>query len=473
MKIIGREREKIEFQELKNSKTSEFVVVYGRRRVGKTFLIREFFKNKFDFYHTGILNSPKSTQLQEFNYALNQISKDVPNTSVNNWFDAFHKLEFILEHSKNKGKKIIFLDEMPWMATQKSGFMQALDLFWNKWASARKDILLIVCGSATSWLFDNIINNTGGMHNRITQKIHLKPFSLLECETFFKDKKVPMNRRQICETYMVFGGIPLYLNFFKGNLSVAQNIDNILFSDDALLKNEFSQLYRSLFSNSEKYIEIVKALGTKVKGLTRKEILKITKLSNGGGFSEMLNDLELSGFIRKYYSLDKKEQNIIYQLSDFYTLFYFNFIENQNNRDENYWTHLIDNQKHRTWSGYSFEQLCLEHLQQIKQKLGISGVLTNTASWLGEYEDEKAQIDLLIDRNDGIINLCEMKFSKSIFIIDKNTWQNLMTKTEIFRNSSNTTKAIHLTMITPLGIKTNKYSGDIHSEIKLEDLFKQ
>ena len=462
-----------ELQALKKSKSSEFVVVYGRRRVGKTFLIREFFKNKFDFYHTAVLNSNRATQLSEFNFALNQTSKDIPNTPVNTWFDAFHKLEFILEHSKNKGKKVIFFDEMPWMATQKSGFIQALDLFWNKWASARKDILLIVCGSATSWIFDKIINNTGGLHNRITQKIHLKPFTLLECEKFFKEKKVPMNRRQICETYMIFGGIPYYLNFFKNNLSVAQNVDNILFAEDALLNNEFQQLYRSLFKHSENHIEIVKAIGLKVKGLTREEILKTTKLSNGGGFSKMLIELELSGFIRKYYSFNKKENNIIYQLSDFYTLFYFNFIENQNHKDANYWQHLLDNQKHRTWTGYAFEQLCLEHLKQIKQKLGIAGVLTNTASWLGEFDKEKAQIDLLIDRNDGIINICEMKFSKSVFVVDKKNWQDLMTKLNILTNVAKTSKAMHLTMITPFGIKKNKYSGDINSEIKLDDLFKE
>jgi AAA+ ATPase superfamily predicted ATPase len=471
MKIIGREKERQKFQEFLHSDASEFVVVYGRRRVGKTFLIREAFGNKFDFYHTGIANTKKETQLSEFNFALNQTAKKLPNTPINTWFDAFHKLEFLLEHSKNKGKKIVFLDELPWMDTPKSGIIQALELFWNKWASARKDILLIVCGSATSWLSDKLINNRGGLHNRITQHIFLKPFTLRECEDFFKEKRVTLNRKQIAEAYMIFGGIPYYLNLFKKNFSLPQNVDAVLFAEDAPLRNEFLLLYQSLFNHSEKYIEIVKAMGSKAKGLTRDEILSLIKLTNGGGFSKRLRDLELSGFIRKYYSIDKKEKDAIYQLVDFFTLFYFNFIENQKHNDENYWQHLVDNARHRAWSGFAFEQICLEHLPLIKQKLGISGVLTNAASWVGTYNDSKVQIDLLIDRNDGIINLCEMKFAKGVYTLDKKTWQNLLNKMEVFRQNTKSRKATHLTMLTPFGILPNEYSGDVNSEIVLDDLF--
>jgi hypothetical protein len=411
------------------------------------------------------------TQLSEFNFALNQKIKELPNTPVNSWFDAFHKLEFLLEHTKNKGKKIVFLDELPWMDTQKSGFIQALELFWNKWASARNDILLIVCGSATSWMFDKLINNRGGLHNRISQQIYLKPFTLAECEEFFKEKKVALTRKQIVEAYMVFGGIPYYLNFFKKKWSLPQNVDAILFAEGAPLKNEFPALYQSLFNHSEKYMAIVKAMSRKAKGLTRDEILSITKFTNGGGFTKLLHDLELSGFIRKYYSIDKKEKDAIYQLVDFFTLFYFNFIEKKKHSDENYWSHLIDNAQHRAWSGFSFEQICLYHLPLIKQKLGISGVLTNTASWIGTHNGSKVQIDLLIDRNDGIINICEIKFAKSVYAIDKKTWRNLLYKMEVFWQNTKLRKAIHLTLISPFGVLQNEYSSDVNSEIVLDDLF--
>jgi AAA+ ATPase superfamily predicted ATPase len=472
MKIIGRQREQAKLQELVNSKSSEFVVVYGRRRVGKTYLVREFFNKKFDFYHTGVANSDKATQLSEFNYALNQTAQNLPDTPVNSWFDAFHKLEFILEHGKNKGKKVVFLDELPWMDSQKSGFVQALELFWNKWASARNDIFLIVCGSAASWLFDKVINSHGGLHNRVTQQIHLKPFTLSECEEFFKEKKVTLSRKQIAEVYMIFGGVPYYLNFFRKNLSLPQNVDAILFAGDAPLKNEFLSLYQSLFNHSERYIGIVKALGAKTKGLTRDEILSSTKQNNGGGFSKLLKDLELSSFIRKYYSINKKEKDAIYQLTDFFSLFYFNFMDSQKHNDENFWQHIIDNAQHRAWSGFAFEQLCLYHLPFVKQKLGIQGVLTNVASWIGSFDNKKVQIDLLLDRNDGIINLCEIKFTKGMYMIDKATWQNLLNKLEVFRQNIQTKKAIHLTMLTPFGISQNEYAGDINSEIILDDLFK-
>jgi hypothetical protein len=331
--------------------------------------------------------------------------------------------------------------------------------------------LYICSGSATSWLFDKLINNRGGLYNRVTQQIYLKPFTLKECEDFFKEKRVTLNRKQIAEAYMIFGGIPYYLNLFKKNFSLPQNVDAILFAEGTSLKNEFLSLYQSLFNHSEKHIEIVKALGKKVKGLTRDEILSITKLTNGGGFSKLLRDLELSGFIRKYYSLDKKEKDAIYQLVDFFTLFYFNFIENQKHNDENYWQHLVDNARHRAWSGFAFEQICLEHLPLIKQKLGISGVLTNAASWIGTFNGSKVQIDLLIDRNDGVINLCEMKFAKGVYTLDKKTGQNLLNKMEVFRQNTKSRKAIHLTMFTPFGILKNEYSGDINSEIVLDDLF--
>lgn len=473
MKIIGRRYEQAKFQEFLNSKSSEFVVVYGRRRVGKTFLVREYFNRKFDFYHTGVANSDKATQLSEFNYALHQTSQKLPNTSVKTWFEAFHKLEFILERSKNKGKKIVFFDELPWMDTQKSGFVQALELFWNKWASARNDILLIVCSSAASWMFDKLINNRGGLHNRVTQHLHLKPFTLIECEEFFKEKMVSLSRKQIAEAYMIFGGIPYYLNFFKKNLSLPQNVDAILFSEVAPLKNEFLSLYRSLFNHSEKYIEIVKALGTKTKGLTRDEIISLTKRTNGGGFSKLLKDLEQSGFIRKYHSIDKKEKGAIYQLTDFFTVFHFNFMANRKYNDENYWQHLIDHAEHRAWSEFAFEQVCLYHLPLVKQKLGISGILTNVASWIGTFDQKKVQIDLLIDRNDGVINLCEMKFAKGIYTIDKTNWQNLLNKIEVFRQNIKSKKAIHLTMLTPFGIAQNEYSSEVNSEIVLDDLFNQ
>ncbi|GHT88679.1 hypothetical protein FACS189474_4340 [Bacteroidia bacterium] len=468
--MIGRKEERKQLTSFVEADKSEFVVVFGRRRVGKTYLVREFFNDKFAFYHTGMANSTTKVQLQNFNASLNRYSS-IHYPFANNWFDAFEQLIHLLSHKRTKGKKVVFIDEIPWMDTPRSGFISALEHFWNGWASAQKDMLLIVCGSATSWMTNEILKNHGGLHNRVTQQIYLQPFTLSECEEYFKQQGMELSRSEIVENYMILGGIPYYLSLMKKNLSVTQNIDNLCFNINATLKNEFENLYASLFRKYENYVKIVEALSLKTKGLTREEIIEITKLANGGSFTRILNDLELCGFIRKYHGFDKKQRESLYQLSDFYTLFYFNFMKNNTFDDSNYWTNAIDNARRRAWSGYAFEQVCLAHLPQIKQKLGISGVLTKTASWQSNNKENAAQIDLLIERNDRVINLCEIKYAVDEFVIDKQYDEILRKKRAAFKEETKTRKTIHITMITTNGVRHNQYWGNIQSEITMDDLF--
>ncbi|GHT25406.1 hypothetical protein FACS189430_11970 [Bacteroidia bacterium] len=475
MKIVGRAAEQDAINKYVESESPEFVVVYGRRRIGKTFLIREHFANKFTFYCTGLAKTELppmmqlKAQLRTFNAALNQYGKifyPVPET----WFDAFEQLIHLLRYNKKKGKKVIFLDEMPWMDTPRSGFISALEHFWNGWASARPDILLIVCGSATSWMMNNLIKNHGGLHNRVTQRIVLEPFTLGECEEFFKYKKIVMSRKQIVECYMILGGIPYYLSLIEKSLSLAQNIDKLCFARTGALYDEFSSLYASLFRHSEHHVKVVETLGQKTKGLTRDEILKISKLQ-GGGLSKTLEELEQCGFIRKYHSFNKKNKNMLYQLIDFYTLFFLNFIRHRKHRDKHFWLNINKEPKHRAWSGYAFEMVCLAHVEQIRKKLGISGVVCNVASWKSLNETPGAQIDLLIERNDQIINLCEMKYSDAEFTVDRKYDENLRNKRAAFVRESKTRKTVFLTMVTTYGVKHNEYWGNIQSEVKMDDLF--
>ena len=468
--MIGRKEEQAELQQIVESKQAEFVAVFGRRRVGKTFLIKEFFNHKFTFYHTGISNSDMNMQLNLFNTSLNEYGK-VTYTKSRNWFEAFENLAHLLKNTKTKNKKVVFIDEMPWMDTHKSGFVSALEWFWNSYVSAQKDIVLIVCGSASSWVMNKIIKNHGGLHNRVTRQIYLKPFNLLECEQMFAENRISFNRHQMVESYMIFGGIPYYLSLFQKRYGLSQNIDNLCFKDKGKLTDEFENLYASLFKNYGKHITIVKALSTKVKGLSREEIIEISKLPNGGSLTRILEELELSGFIRRYKSFQKKEKSAIYQLVDFFTLFYFNFMYTKRENDEHFWTNFIENARHRAWSGYGFEQVCLAHLSQIKQKLGISGVITRTATWRSNDKENLAQIDLLIERNDDVINLCEMKYASGVFVIDKKYDENLRNKRAAFRAEVKTMKAIHLTFITTYGLKHNEYWGNIQSEITMDDLF--
>ena len=468
--MIGREAEKTDFIRFLESEKSEFVVVFGRRRVGKTFLIREFLGNKFTFYHTGMANTEKETQLQNFNSSLHKYG-NIPYPKVSTWLEAFEQLISLLSNKKTKGKKVVFIDEMPWMDTPRSGFVQALEFFWNSWASAQKDILLIVCGSASSWIMNKLIKNHGGLHNRITQQIHLLPFTLGECEEYFQKNNIALNRHQIVESYMIFGGIPYYLSLMQKQYSLAQNVDRLCFAERGMLRNEFENLYASLFRNYENHVKIVEALSKKTKGLTREEIIENTRLPNGGGLTKTLEDLELCGFIRKYKAIGKKERQSLFQLTDFFTLFYFNFMSDNKFNDEHFWTNFIENARHRAWSGYAFEQVCLAHLPQIKRKLGIAGVLTNTASWRSNDSDNSAQIDLLIERNDKVINLCEMKYVQEQFVIDKKQDENLRNKRAVFKRETKTRKAVHLTMITTYGIKRNEYWGNIQSEVTMDGLF--
>ncbi|MCL2028657.1 MAG: ATP-binding protein [Bacteroidales bacterium] len=467
--IIGRSQQQEELSTLYQSKQSEFLVVYGRRRVGKTFLIREYFGNSFNFHVTGLANVDTHDQLVNFHAALREYSnKSLPFAQT--WFEAFQQLIELLKKTKAK-KKVIFFDELPWMDTAKSKFMSAFEHFWNSWASAQKDVMLIVCGSSTSWLMDKIINNKGGLHNRTTHQMYLKPFSLSETELYLRSRNFAWTQKQIAECYMVFGGIPYYLSLLNKKFGVPQNVDRLLFSESGRLKNEFLNLYASLFRFSERYIQIVEALSKKLKGLTREEILNATKLPDGGNFTKLLKDLELCGFIRKYNGFGKKKKESLFQLVDFYTLFYFRFIEKNRSFDEHFWTHSADTSAIRAWKGYSFELLCLTHILEIKRALGIHGMLTKVATWKSEQSDDGAQIDLLIERNDNVINLCEMKFSKGEFTIDKAYFKSLQNKVEAFQAETNPQQAIHLTLISSNGLKPNAYSQQIQNELILGDLF--
>jgi uncharacterized protein len=468
-RIIGRAEQKAKLNSYIASDSSEFAVVYGRRRVGKTFLIREYFNNIFDFQMTGIANAGMKEQLINFHAAIQKYNPLVI-PFANTWFDAFQQLIELLEHSKSK-RKIVFLDELPWLDTPKSGFLSAFEHFWNDWASARRDILLIVCGSATSWITGKLLNNKGGLHNRITKKMTIAPFTLGECEDYLLSKNISLNRYQIVESYMIFGGIPYYLSLLEKGMSLAQNIDNLFFNESGELRNEFNNLYASLFKNHENYVKVVEALAKKAKGLSRDEILSLSKLSDGGSTTRILQELEECKFIRKYSALDKKTKDGLYQLTDFYTLFYFKFIQRNEYNDAHFWSTSIDSSHHRAWNGYAFEQVCLAHIDQIKRKLGISGVQCKAASWRSRTADPGAQIDLLIERKDQVINLCEMKYSTEEFTIDKNYGKTLRNKVTAFREETKTRKAIHITMVTTYGIKQNEYAGMIQNEVVLDDLF--
>jgi len=470
--IIGRKKEIQKLDNIIQSKKSEFLAVYGRRRVGKTFLIREYFNYTFDFQMSGLANATTEQQLFNFDTALFKQSNLHFEGASENWLIAFQRLIEHLESKTNQGKIVLFFDELSWFDTPVSDFMMGLEHFWNSWATNRKDVLLIVCGSAASWMVNILINNSGGLHNRITQKMKIEPFNLQETEEMLAAKNCDLERYQIAQLYMVLGGIPYYLDAIQPHLSTPQNIQELLFDKSGLLKNEFFNLYRSLFRKYEIYEKVVEVLASKNEGLQRSQIVKQSGISSGGTLTKVLADLEESGFICAYTSLDNKQKNTLYRLSDYYTAFYFRFIKNGKYQGKDAWINLIDNPVQRTWQGFAFEQICLDHVWQIKKALGISGVQSNNVAWRGSTGEKSAQIDMLIDRRDQVISLCECKFSLNTFSIDKDYSEKLRSKIATFKTVTKTKKSVFLTMITSYGVEKNKYANLlVRNEVTMDDLF--
>lgn len=473
-KIIGRAYEMDLLRQHVQSNESELVVVYGRRRVGKTFLVNYFFKNQYTFKLTGVYNQPTSVQLERFAAQIEEYGDDA--AIPENWYKAFDKLKRLLRQTTTQGKKVVFIDEMPWLDTEGSNFVAAFEQFWNGWASAEGDILLIACGSATSWMTDKLLANQGGLFNRCGSRIFVRPFTLRETEEYLLSKGIEWTHYDIAECYMIMGGIPFYLKQLNPKWTYTQNIDNIFFKEKGLLWDEFDHLYDTLFKQPENHIAVVEALSKKRMGLTRNEIIKATKLHDNGNIKTVLDNLVNNEFVRPHNYYGKKKQDTIYQLTDFYSMFYFSYIKDNYGHDPHFWTNRIDDPSRRSWAGYTFEQLCLYHLEQIKRAIGISAVQCAVSAWFHKLEEgverkRGTQIDLLIERRDRVINVCEMKFSLNEFTIDKDYDAILRNKMETFREESKTKKALQLTMITTYGVKRNLYSNRVQSEVLLDDLF--
>ena len=482
--IIGREKEQRELLSLLEMEESQFCAVYGRRRVGKTYLIRETFNYQFCFQHTGVAEGTLRQQLTAFRNSL--MAAGMAKCSIpRSWIEAFELLKQLIIRStdgrlqgKNApaGNKVLFIDELPWMDTPKGNLIGALESFWNGWATARreKDIVLIVCGSATSWISKKLLKDKGGLRGRLTLRVKLVPFTLRECELFAQGANLALGRKDILELYMILGGIPYYWSFLKKGLSVAQNVDQLFFTETAQLRDEFEALYATLFKRPENYLKVIECLSDgRRSGMTRDEILKESKLSDGGTFSTILEELEENGFIRRFASADTAETNALYQLIDNYTLFYYLCCRKNAFSDEHYWLNTCTSSAHNTWKGHAFERVCLQHVPQIKAALGISGVQTNVCSWFvrGSKERRGAQIDLVMQRADGFTDICEMKHSVSTFAIDNDYAKDLQNKLDAYRELSKDKRTLHLVMVTTNGVAHNNYYNMVQKEIIMDELF--
>ena len=472
MMLVGRKKETELLNSILQDDSSHFVAIYGRRRVGKTFLVRETFGYRFTFSHAGLSEGGMKEQLFAFSSSLKEAGYTFKR-KPGNWLEAFEGLKELIRQSNEK-RKVIFLDELSWMDTQKCDLMMALENFWNAFASARKDVVLIVCASATSWMLSKVVHNKGGLYNRLTEQINLRAFTLKECEEYVQAAGLVLNRNHILQYYMIFGGIPYYWGFLKKGFSLSQNIDNALFAKDAPLKEEFKYLYASVFKKPEGYVKIIETLGMKKVGMTREELIEASGISNSGDLTMKLEELESCGFIRRYYAFGMKKKNAVYQLMDCFTLFHFKFLKDAPT-DEHFWSNQINTPMVNTWMGLAFERVCMDHVYQIKVKLGISGVLSDVNSWYCKPDPDKgifgSQIDMLITRKDQVINLCEMKYSRSEYAITENVDRSIRNKMHDLVLQTGTKYAIHPTLITTYGLVDNSYATNIQSVIVLDDLF--
>ncbi len=474
--FVGREEEIRILKRYYASPKSEFVAVYGRRRVGKTFLVHETLGDLFDFEFSGMYQASAKHQRKEFQKRID-LRSGRKAAKPGDWFEAFDNLKDYLL-SLGKEKVALFLDELPWMDTQKSNFRTALASFWNGWSDSGPVLKLFVCGSATTWMVDKLIGDRGGLYGRITRPIYLAPFSLKETEQYLnRVKRMGYGPKQVLDAYMIFGGIPYYLDMLDREVPLSGNVDALLFASNAPLRTEYEFLFRSLFKDSGNYRRVIEFLSGKLSGSTREEIAEGCGLS-GGELSKILRDLVSCDFLRQYAAPRKKQRSQIYRLSDLYSLFYLRFIRGNPESDAHYWTHLGESGARAAWSGYAFEQVCLHHIAQIKRKLGISGILSNAYAWSSRaYTDGDGnewpggQIDLIIDRSDGVMNLCEMKYSRAEFRIDRPYAERLRDRAESFRHHEKTKKTLRCTFVTLFGVKPNEYSGIVDDEITLEDLF--
>lgn len=470
-KLIGRESEKITLLSALKSNQPELIVVYGRRRIGKTFLVRQVYKNNIKFEFSGIFNVPLKQQLDNFHLTLT--SKNTNFDKPSNWIEAFFQLRQYFDKLISKKKKVLFIDEFPWLDTRKSNFLPAFDNFWNSYASKRDDLVVVICGSAASYMVKNIIKSKGGLHNRLTDKIRLAPFNLRETELLLKHNNIKITRYDILQIYMAIGGIPYYLEKIKPGESVAQALDRLCFSKNSFLRTEFDNIFASLFDQHDNHSAIIRALATVRKGLTRTEVLTKSKVKTGGTLTKTLLELEESGFVEKYMPYQGKKDSL-YRIADEYSMFYIKYIENAKHIGEGIWVVLQGKQSYKTWSGFTFETICIKHLEQIKAGLKISGINAYHGSWIEKNAVKGTQIDLIIDRDDNVINLCEMKFYNTEYSIDKKYANEIANKVNIFRSGTKTKKSIFVTMITTYGLNHNQYSRQfVHNDLTMNCLFKE
>ena len=444
--------------------------------MGKTYLVKQSLKDVgIDFMVSGVQNGSLRDQLLAFEFSLaGAQDRDVRLNNFEDFQVAFIRLIEHLRQLPQDKKLVVFLDELPWLATPRSGFLRAFSFFWNNWA-VDQNILVIICGSAASWMMRKVVKDKGGLHNRITRNLSVEPFTLGETQEYFAARGLVHDQQTVLEIYMALGGIPFYLRSLQPGLTPAQNIDKLCLDRHGALRGEFDNLYPALFDRPDRHVSIVTALARHPHGLTRGQLLDALKLKDGGSFTKALEELVFSGFITSFRSFNLRKSGRIYRLIDEFSLFYLRFIKPLGKESSGAWTSLRSQPTYYSWAGYGFENVGLRHYPQIKAALGIAGVQTEQSSFY-HHKDENYdgfQIDLIIDRADGAINLCEFKHSQQAVRIDQQQLERLTERQNAFAAYTGTRKILFTTLVVaPELSRLDAVGGVVQKVISLTDLFK-
>jgi hypothetical protein len=481
--LIGRQAERETLSRAAAVDRAALVAIYGRRRVGKTHLVRTHLAPLAGVYFEiiGQHAAPRATQLANFKEQLESTFFRYRLPELTSWREALSLLGDAVEraaHERPREPIVVFFDELPWMATHRSGLVPAIDYLWNARLSKLPNLVWVLCGSAASFMLDRLINAKGGLHNRITHRLRLDPFQLSDTRDFLASRGLRRGTAQTLELYMALGGVPYYLLQVPRGASAAQAIGQICFERSGQLSDEFARLFSSLFDDSGEHEKLIRAVAKRRAGVLRDELISLAGLKSGGRVSRRLDELEAAGFLARFVPYGKTKRDTSYRLIDEYCLFYLSWIEpaptsSFSTSGVKYWQAKAGSPGFRAWAGYAFEGICLKHSAEIQAALGIDTMANVVGTWryapASGTSDRGAQIDLLFDRPDGVINLCELKYAADEFVLTKAYAKELVEKVEIFKRRSKAKKDVLVTLVTTHGLKPGLWNDEVIDSVVTVD----
>lgn len=473
MEMVGRVQERRCLDRCDGSDKSELVCVYGRRRVGKTFLVEQTLGPFFAFHVVGSKDAATSSQLREFGLELTDRGDPNPNPPAD-WREAFNRLYKVITAPdaprSPHGKAVVFIDEFPWFAKQRSDFLSAFSTFWNRRSTTGQKLLVVICGSATSWVIEHVLESAGDMAARVTESIFLKPFALAETKEYFDSRGFGWDERSLIETQMVFGGLPYFFSLMSPHQSLAQSIDRLCLRPRAQLRDETMILLESTMRRSRLYVELFALLAQHRYGVPKAEAMRLLGHSTNQ-FIKATAEAVKCGYVHEYKNLSKPQNPKYLMLVDPFILFHYRLIEPAHGDSPRSWADFVaDQERYTAWRGNAFEIVCLQHVRQLKSALGIGGVLTKEYPWASARKAGGAQVDLVIERADRIVNLCEMKFTDAPYELTSAVEQELVRKREVFREETGTRLALKTVLVSAQGT-AGYHDSQIAQIITADDLF--